>query len=179
MTSSEFSCRISVSQLGQTAIMTELCATAEQRSALAVRFGLAAIDSFSAQVSATRDVEGVHLTGQVTADVQYFCRVTSEAFPATLSEPLNILLLQGVTDDDLPDPVEAALIDHPVEVLALHGEEMDIGALCAETLGLAIDPFPRGPGADDALKQLGILSEEEARLAASPFAFLSKATDKG
>jgi len=39
----------------------------------------------------------------------------------------------------------------------------------ADTLALALDPFPRGPNADVALKAAGVLSEEQA----GPFAALA------
>jgi uncharacterized metal-binding protein YceD (DUF177 family) len=179
MTPDVFSQMISINQLGSTPVQLVVAATPEQCGPLAARFGLAAIDKLSAHLSLLKDVQGVHVSGTVHAKVQYFCRVTTEPFPASLSEPLSILYLQGVSEEDLPDPVEAALADDPVEMLALDGDEIDVAVLCAETLGLALEPFPRGPGADAALAQLGIMTEEQAQIASSPFAILANPSLKG
>ena len=50
--------------------------------------------------------------------------------------------------------------------------KLTLGEAVAETL--ALDPFPRSPAAEEALRQAGVLQEEEARAAASPFAKLLK-----
>ena len=44
------------------------------------------------------------------------------------------------------------------------GEERQVAIAAdeSERLALALDPFPRSPQAADALKQAGVLSEEEA-----------------
>ena len=43
---------------------------------------------------------------------------------------------------------------------------IDVGEAVAETLSLSLDPYPRAPGAEEALKAAGVKSEEEA----GPFA---------
>jgi hypothetical protein len=45
---------------------------------------------------------------------------------------------------------------------------IDIGEAVAETLALSVNPYPRSKNADEFLKQMGVLSEEQA----SPFAVL-------
>ena len=39
---------------------------------------------------------------------------------------------------------------------------IDLGAALADTLALALDPYPRSPSAEAALKEAGVLSEEQA-----------------
>ena len=46
---------------------------------------------------------------------------------------------------------------------------IDIGEAAAETLALALDPYPRAPDAGEALKAAGVKGEEEA----GPFAALA------
>jgi hypothetical protein len=41
-------------------------------------------------------------------------------------------------------------------------------------LALALDPFPRSPGAEAALREAGVVGEDEAKAASSPFAKLLK-----
>ena len=50
------------------------------------------------------------------------------------------------------------------------GAMIDLGEALADTLALSLDPYPRSAGADAALKEAGVMSEEEA----SPFAILAK-----
>jgi uncharacterized protein YutE (UPF0331/DUF86 family) len=54
------------------------------------------------------------------------------------------------------------------------GGAIDLGEAAAETLALALDPFPRSPAAAAALKEAGVLSEEEA----GPFGALAGLRDK-
>jgi uncharacterized metal-binding protein YceD (DUF177 family) len=50
------------------------------------------------------------------------------------------------------------------------GAAIDLGSALADTLALSLDPYPRSAGADAALKEAGVLTEEQA----SPFAALAK-----
>ena len=45
-----------------------------------------------------------------------------------------------------------------------------IGPAVADTLALVLDPYPRGPNADAALRAAGVMNEEQA----GPFAVLAK-----
>ena len=51
-------------------------------------------------------------------------------------------------------------------------ERAEIGEAVAQTLLLALDPYPRSPAAEAALREAGVKSEEEASVEASPFAAL-------
>ncbi|NWN13490.1 hypothetical protein GY655_27460, partial [Escherichia coli] len=56
------------------------------------------------------------------------------------------------------------------------GGAIDLGEAAAETLALALDPYPRSPAAEAALRDAGVISEEEAtRLAeeSGPFGGLA------
>jgi uncharacterized metal-binding protein YceD (DUF177 family) len=50
------------------------------------------------------------------------------------------------------------------------GAAIDLGTAIADELALVLDPYPRGPNAEAALKAGGVLSEEQA----GPFAALAK-----
>ena len=54
------------------------------------------------------------------------------------------------------------------------GAAIDVGEAVAETLSLSLDPYPRAPGAEEALEAAGVKSEEEA----GPFAALAGLRDK-
>jgi uncharacterized metal-binding protein YceD (DUF177 family) len=178
MTSNLFSYVVDIRSLATLAQPIVLEATVDQRAELATRFGLGSIEKLTATLAVTPDPRGVRVQGDVVSDLHYLCRVSREPFAAHVAEPVNILLLEGVTEEDLPSPEAAALAADPVELLPLEGADIDIAKLAAETMALALDPFPRGAEADLALKRLGIQTEEEAQMASSPFAALAKSFPK-
>ena len=55
------------------------------------------------------------------------------------------------------------------------GAAIDLGGAIADTLALCLDPYPRSAAADAALKEAGIMTEEQA----SPFAVLAKLRKAG
>ena len=49
-----------------------------------------------------------------------------------------------------------------IDTIEIEGGAIDLGEAAAETMALALDPFPRSPNAAAALKKAGVISEEEA-----------------
>ena len=56
------------------------------------------------------------------------------------------------------------------DVVFYDGGAIDLGGAIADTLALSLDPYPRSATADAALREAGVMSEEQA----SPFAVLAK-----
>jgi uncharacterized metal-binding protein YceD (DUF177 family) len=56
-----------------------------------------------------------------------------------------------------------------VDVVFYDGAMIDLGGAIADTLALSLDPYPRSASADAALKEAGVLTQEQA----SPFAVLA------
>ena len=56
-----------------------------------------------------------------------------------------------------------------LDTLFHDGQAIDLGAAIADSLALGLDPYPRSPNAEEALRQAGVISEEEA----GPFAALA------
>ncbi|MBN9990995.1 hypothetical protein JND45_16805, partial [Listeria monocytogenes] len=50
-----------------------------------------------------------------------------------------------------------------LDTMPYDGAAIDLGEAAAETMALALDPFPRGPNAAAALRAAGVISEEEAK----------------
>jgi uncharacterized metal-binding protein YceD (DUF177 family) len=67
---------------------------------------------------------------------------------------------------------EVELGEGELDVIFYEGAQIDLGEAVAQTLALSLDPYPRSPAAEDALREAGVKSEEEARAEASPFAAL-------
>lgn len=142
-----------------------------ERAALARRFGLIAIDRLDAQMVVRRDATGVLATGHLNGAVVQPCSVTGDPVPAEVAEDFAIRFLpEGAVEGD-----EIELSDAECDTVFYSGGTIDLGEAAAETLALALDPFPRSAGADAALRAAGVLSEDQT----GPFAALAKLKNKG
>ena len=146
----------------------DLVADAGERESIAQRLGLAALDRLEAHVTLSRTGDIVRVKGRIAASLDQSCVVTGAAVPAHVDDPFEIMFT--------PEP-EAACSDEEIELrqadcdAVFHdGAAIDLGTAIADTLALSLDPYPRCAGADAALKEAGVLTEEQA----SPFAALAK-----
>lgn len=144
----------------------EISADESERRRLAGRFGLKAIDRLEAEVRLARRAGIVHAEGHVDADVVQSCVVTDEALPAHVDAPFSVRFVPDAAPGTTDEEVELSAED--CDTLPLEGGRIDLGELAAETLALALDPFPRSAAADVTLEQAGLGSEEDA----GPFAAL-------
>ena len=157
MTAPEFSRPERLDTIGGTDRSLSIEADADERRMVAGRFGLVAIDSLTATFTLRREAAGIRVRGRVAATLTQPCSVTGDPLPATVDEPVDLLF---VPESDASDEVE--LSDEDIDTVFYTGGAIDLGEVAAETMALALDPFPRGPNADAALKQAGVLSEGEA-----------------
>lgn len=136
-----------------------------ERKALARRFGLIAIDRLGANYAVRRDAAGILARGRLSGAVVQACSVTGDPVPAKIEEDFAIRFLpEGSESGD-----EIELSEEDCDTVFYTGGAIDLGEAAAETLALALDPFPRSRGAEAALREAGVLSEEEA----GPFAALA------
>lgn len=127
-------------------------ATAEERAALAGRFGLLALDHLAA--TGTIDVYGrgrrARLTATLTARAIQACVVTLQPVPAEIEETFTVsyrreLVRPSSRPSDLEEEVLTLDLEDPPDPLPEAG--IDVGEAVAEHFGLALDPYPRAPGA--------------------------------
>jgi uncharacterized metal-binding protein YceD (DUF177 family) len=110
------------------------------------------IPALSARFDLVRAGAGVRVTGRVQARVGQTCVVTLDPIENTIDEPVEIEFVPGAEAAEAGHVVEAADAgDEPPEPL-INGQ-VDLGALATEFLLLAIDPYPRKPGAEFASPQ--------------------------
>lgn len=145
--------------------------TETERAALARRFGLIALDSLSAHVHLHREGEAVMAAGHIRATGSQPCVATGEPVPAIIDEPFRLRFLP---EEMIGSAEEIELSEEDCDTIPFTGGAIDMGEAVAETLSLALDPFPRSPDADVALKAAGVLQESEA----GPFAALKALKDK-
>ncbi|WP_159755470.1 YceD family protein [Sphingomonas sp. 8AM] len=135
-------------------------ANANEREALARRFGLVALDRLAATFAIRRDAAAVVARGRVSASVVQSCTVTAVPLTARVEEDVALRFVQpsgGTGGDD-----EIELSGEALDTIEIEGGGVDLGEAAAETMALALDPFPRSPDAAAVLRQAGVLSEEEA-----------------
>lgn len=155
---------------GETNVTVE--ADESERAALARRFDLVALDRLAASFELRRDAVGVCASGHLSAAVTQSCGVTGEPLPARIEEDFAVRFLPEPTEDESHDEVELA--EEDLDTVFYTGSALDLGEAAAETLALALDPFPRSPNAAEVLRQAGVISEEEA----GPFGALAALKDK-
>lgn len=156
----EFSRTLRLDQIGAGENKNVISAEADERAALAKRFGLASIDSLSADYAVSRDAIGLLARGNLQANVVQTCSVTGEPIPVSLKESFAIRFLPEL-DSELAE--ENELTEDECDTIFYLGSAIDLGEAVAETLLLSLDPFPRGPNAAAALKEAGVISDEEVQ----------------
>jgi len=118
----------------------------DERAALARRFGLESIDRLEAALRLTRmpRTGRIRLQGDLVADVVQTCVVTLEPVPARVETPFEVVYERSRTPADTSEVVIASA-DEPEPLFA---DTLDLGEVVAEELALALDPYPRAPGAE-------------------------------
>ena len=160
----EFSRPLRAHDIGGTLRRQSIEADAAERAALAGRFDLLALDRLVADVSMRREAAGIRVTGRIDAAGTQPCVATAEPVPFLLTDTLALLLIENQ-----PEGEEIELADADLDSEPLVGDIIDIGELAAQALALALDPYPRSTAPAP-----GVISEEAARAASSPFAVLRK-----
>jgi uncharacterized metal-binding protein YceD (DUF177 family) len=173
---SEFSRSFRIDTLGQAPRLVSIEANEGERAALAARFGLEAIHSLAAEAALTRSDEAVRATGRVTAAVVQSCVATGEPVEEEVAEDFAIEFRPHPAVGSPDEEIE--LSEGELDVVFYDAAAVDLGDAVAETVSLALNPFPRSAAAEDALREAGVKSEEEARAEASPFAGLAALKDK-
>lgn len=169
MSAAEFSRIVAVDTLGDEPRPLELVAGEDERAALARRFGLIAIGRLEAAAALRLSGADVIAEGSLDAAVTQSCVATAEPVPAEVHTSFEIRFRP-----DAGTEAEVELGEDDMDVVFYSGGAIDIGEAVAETLLLNLDPYPRAPGAEEALKAAGVKSEEEA----GPFGALASLRDK-
>lgn len=149
----------------------EIEADAAEREALARRFELVAIEALSAAGTLVRRGEAVEAAGTLKARVTQSCVATAEPVEALVEEEYRVEF-RPLPAGGRPEE-EVELGEGELDVVFYEGGAVDLGEAVAQTLLLALDPYPRSPAAEAALREAGVKSEEEARAESSPFAALA------
>jgi hypothetical protein len=182
---------LAAAEVPEEGLDVHIAARADECAALAAADGLAALTRLEADLRVRREgAGGLRVEGELRAELRQTCVVTLEEFDVTLVEPIDVAFAPEPAprppaepsrrsrrpaeleepesgshfvdlEEDAPDP----LIDGRI----------DLGAIVAEFLALALDPYPRKPGASFTASQ----QEGDGAPLGSPFAGLGDALRKG
>jgi uncharacterized metal-binding protein YceD (DUF177 family) len=142
-----------VAQLPDTGLHRELEASAGERQAMAELAGLPEILSAHAAFDVTPKSGGrVHVTGNVRARIGQTCVVTLDPIENEIDEEIDLMFAPEAEARRLADLIEEGqdgeeapeAADPPEPIL---NGVIDLGRLATDALFLAIDPYPRKPGA--------------------------------
>lgn len=145
-TTPEFSRRVPLSRLRETAERITVEADAAECAALAARFAIPAIAALQCRFVLRRDADGgIAASGSLEAVVTQICVVSLEPFETPIAEEFAVRFVPAaqISEEigDLDD------FDAPDEI-GHDGAALDLGEAAAEQLALALDPWPRKPGAE-------------------------------
>ena len=162
----EFSRVIDTMALGDEDLARAIEANADECAALARRFGLASLESLTATLRIARLRDGLfRVRGELTADVVQSCVVTLAPLPARIRESFTLNYARRAADEEGVVVVSHEDGESPEPLL---DERIDLGEAVAQQLALALDPYPRAPGA-----RIEAVLPAEAEITARPFAALS------
>jgi uncharacterized metal-binding protein YceD (DUF177 family) len=163
--SDDFGCRLNLDRI-RDGERIDLVASEADRAGIAERLDLLSLDRLEAHCALERDGGNVRARGRVKASLEQRCIASGEAVPGFVDEAFD---LQFQPEPGHAPDEEIELKGDELDVIFHDGSAIELGAAIADTLALALDPYPRGPNAEAALHEAGVLSEEQA----GPFAALA------
>lgn len=153
--------RVTLDSIGTGEHVVTLEATTAECAAVATRLRIPAVTRLQCRLvlrragPATVDAEGA-----LDADVVQTCVVTLEEVPQYVADRFRLRFVPAEqAEEDDSDPEAPDLIPYD-------GRALDLGEVAAEQLALALDPYPRTPGAT--------LPDEDGAKMPHPFAGLGR-----
>jgi uncharacterized metal-binding protein YceD (DUF177 family) len=151
--SEPFSRPIELSAVPAGGLERSIAADSGELAALAKAYDIPEVRALAADFALSREAGGViRVKGRVTADIVQTCVVSLVAMEQSIDEAHDIRLVEAgsrraetparprpevMVDPGAPDPPD--VLSSPI---------IDLGAIAAEHFLLAVDPYPRAPGAE-------------------------------
>ncbi len=124
----------------------DLVADEATRTAVAGLAGVNGLPRLAASFDVVRQGGGLRVTGEIAATVEQTCVVTLEPMTSEVREPVDLAFVPARAEDRAHEPDEE-LDPGADEPEPLVDGVADLGVVATEFLLLAIDPYPRKPGA--------------------------------
>ncbi len=140
----EFSRPVAADSVSNHVQRREITAEPAERKALAQRFGLISLDALGAVLELHRQAgDVIHVSGHLSADVVQSCVVSLVPVPAHIETDFELGYGGAEVEPDEGD-IEPFGVDAPEPVI---DGQIDLGEAVAQQLAIALDPYPRAPGA--------------------------------
>lgn len=141
-----FSRKIEAVSVGARGSERQIEASAAECAALAELLDLLALDRLVASLSLRRLSSGIiEVKGRLEADVVQQCVVSLEPLPAAVTDSFKVNYGEVDLGPDISDlEIDYEEADPPEPIT---DGVIDLGAIVAEHLSLALDPYPRKPDA--------------------------------
>ncbi|MBU1347356.1 MAG: DUF177 domain-containing protein [Alphaproteobacteria bacterium] len=133
-----------------------------ERARIIKALDLASLEAFEADLKLAPARVGWTLSGRVKATLEQVCGITLEPLPVRVDERFSVDLIEATEREPDEADIEITLDDDAPDVI--EDARIDLGQYAVEQLALALDPFPRKPGAEF------VQPDEPAEI--SPFAVL-------
>ncbi|MDO8287847.1 MAG: DUF177 domain-containing protein [Parvibaculum sp.] len=177
----EFSKILAVADVPQNGTVIRFDVSESERAALAERFDLLELRSFKGEISVKPwRRHGLSLEGKFEADVVQACIATLEPIDAFVKHRFALHFLPAeMIERDVAAAAKAEIIvdvqsEDPPE--PIENGQIDIGEAMSEELSIAIDPYPKKPGA--VFVPAADAPAEVAEIRPNPFAALEKLKKK-
>ena len=146
----------------------DIAADEGECAAIAERLGLERLERLEAHAILTKADDSVHAEGRLIASLDQSCVVTGDPVAAHVDEAFEVKFVPAPATAAPDDEIELGAED--CDTVFHDGAIIDLGGAIADSLALALDPYPRSAAAEAAGREAGVMSEAEA----SPFAVLAK-----
>lgn len=131
----------------ETGLHLDLVADEATRAAVAGVAGVRGLPRLTATFEVARQGGGLKVAGEVAATVEQTCVVTLEPMTSELLEPIDLAFVPPRADERADGTEEELDTGAADEQEPLVDGVADLGVVATEFLLLAIDPYPRKPGA--------------------------------
>lgn len=150
--SEPFSRPIELSAVPAGGLERSIVADAEELTALAKAYDIPEVRALAADFVLSREAGGViRVKGRVTAGIVQTCVVSLAPVEQSIDEAIDVRLVEAGSRrvKTAARPAAEVMVDpaapDPPDVLS--SPMIDLGAIAAEHFLLAVDPYPRAPGA--------------------------------
>ncbi len=164
----EFSHEVDLTKISKTGRDYRLEADAAARKRIAERLRVPSVEALAGEIHIAATRKAVFVRGSVRGRLTRECVVSLEEMPETVDDRFEVEFVRCADDA----PVEEDNAENWHEPEAHRGVVFDIGELLVQQFSLALDPFPRKPGAVSLAQTYG------TEKLSSPFSILQGKIDK-
>jgi uncharacterized metal-binding protein YceD (DUF177 family) len=157
-----------------------ITAAAAELAAVAAAYAIPEVHALSAVLTVGREPGGViRVKGRVAAEIVQACVVSLVPVPQVIDEAIDMRLAEATPrpGSEATRPGAEVMIDpaepDPPDIVS--GPAIDLGAIAVEHFLLAVDPYPRAPGAELPAEA----ADPSPMTDASPFAALARLRGDG